>query len=175
MLMLMSECLFLCIFFCCSIPHSRLIARDVRALAELGVTHVLNAAVGVDPVRYVDTSELFYLARNFRCKFMGIPAMDIQSFQLAPYFHETSEFIADALKNREGKVLVHCLQGLSRSATLVLAFLIIKKGMYLKEAVEMVRGKRKIFPNNGFLLQLVDLEVRIQRLNNMNFEPYNLR
>lgn len=76
-----------------------MIARDVRALAELGVTHVLNAAVGVDSVRYVDTSELYYLARKHRCKFMGIPASDIQSFQLAPYFHETSEFIADGLRN----------------------------------------------------------------------------
>lgn len=78
-------------------------ARDVRALAELGVTHVLNAAVGVDPVRYVDTSELFYLARNYPCKFMGIPAMDIQTFQLSPYFQEASEFIADALKTCQGR------------------------------------------------------------------------
>lgn len=74
-----------------------------------------------------------------------------------------------------GKVLVHCLQGLSRSATLVLAFLMIKKGMTVTEAVETVRSKRRIYPNDGFLQQLCDLEMRMQRLNNMSFEPYNLR
>lgn len=74
-----------------------------------------------------------------------------------------------------GKVLVHCLQGLSRSATLVLAFLIIKKGMSVTEAVELVRSKRRIYPNDGFLQQLCDLEMRLTRLNNINFETYNLR
>ncbi len=51
----------------------------------------------------------------------------------------------------------------------------IKKGMTVTEAVEMVRSKRRIYPNDGFLQQLCDLEMRMQRLNNMSFEPYNLR
>lgn len=32
-----------------------------------------------------------------------------------------------------------------------------------------------IYPNDGFLQQLCDLETRINRLNNIGYEPYNLR
>jgi hypothetical protein len=82
----------------------RIIAKDVKALGRLGVTHILNAACGVDSIRYVDTSELFYLARDYKCRFLGIPAMDNAAFQLHRYFNETSAFIDDALtKCDDGK------------------------------------------------------------------------
>lgn len=59
---------------------------------------------------------------------------------------------------RAGKVLVHCARGVSRSATLTLAFLMIKEGLTLVEAVEAVRRRRNILPNVGFLNQLCHLD-----------------
>ena len=52
---------------------------------------------------------------------------------------------------------MHCQSGVSRSATIVLAFLMTKRSMDLTEAVKTVRRKRKINPNDGFLKQLCDL------------------
>lgn len=75
----------------------------MRALSRLGITHIINAAMGVDPARFVDTSELFYLARNYKCKFLGIPALDAHTFQLHRYFNEVSHFIDDALGSSNGK------------------------------------------------------------------------
>lgn len=57
-----------------------------------------------------------------------------------------------------GKVLVHCARGISRSATLALAFLMIKERLTLVEAVEVVRRRRNILPNVGFLNQLCHLD-----------------
>ena len=52
---------------------------------------------------------------------------------------------------------MHCQQGVSRSASIVLAFLMLKRSMDIKEAVKTVRAKREIFPNDGFLKQLCEL------------------
>lgn len=57
-----------------------------------------------------------------------------------------------------GKVLVHCAMGLSRSATLVLAYLMIHENMKLEDAIEAVSANRNISPNEGFLEQLRQLD-----------------
>ena len=62
-----------------------------------------------------------------------------------------------------GRVFVHCLMGVSRSATLVLAFLMIAEGLRLQEAVAAVRPHRDICPNPGFLQQLRSLDMTLER------------
>lgn len=58
-------------------------------------------------------------------------------------------------------MLVHCARGVSRSATLVLAYLMIYERLTVAEAIEAVRGHRNILPNVGFLEQLRDLDARL--------------
>ena len=130
-------------------------ALCVMRLKSLGVTHVLNAACGKDPAfGLINTSRNFYQASGIR--FLGIEAYDMSSFCLSPHFREAADFIQSALDCR-GKVYVHCKMGISRSATLVLAYLMIKKGMTAQEAVRTVRSRRQIIPNDGFLKQLCQL------------------
>lgn len=57
--------------------------------------------------------------------------------------------------------MVHCKVGASRSATIVIAFLMIKRHMTVQEAVRMVRSKREIAPNEGFLQQLCNLNDKL--------------
>lgn len=54
----------------------------------------------------------------------------------------------------KGRVLVHCVSGVSRSAAIVIAFLMLKRRMSFKEAIKSVREKRCICPNDGFMTQL---------------------
>ena len=66
------------------------------------------------------------------------------------YFGECFDFIKG-----EDKVLVHCSQGASRSATIVIAYLMWSKKMPYKEALEFVKKKRSVIrPNPGFKAQL---------------------
>uniref|UniRef100_A0A671YNL6 Dual specificity protein phosphatase n=1 Tax=Sparus aurata TaxID=8175 RepID=A0A671YNL6_SPAAU len=122
-------------------------ARDKSLLAGLGVTHVVNAA---DGPQHIDTGPRFY--EDTDILYHGVEAADCKQFDLCPFFTETADFIHGALR-QEGKVLVHCARGVSRSATLTLAFLMIKEGLTLVEAVEAVRRRRNILPNVGFLNQ----------------------
>jgi atypical dual specificity phosphatase len=58
---------------------------------------------------------------------------------------------------------VHCFQGISRSATIICAYVIAtaQHSMTATEAVEFVQGKRKIVcPNLGFRVQLEEYAIR---------------
>ncbi len=60
-----------------------------------------------------------------------------------------------------GKVLVHCARGVSRSATLVLAYLMIYEKLAVAEAINAVCVHRNILPNAGFLQQLRQLDYNL--------------
>jgi len=123
-------------------------ARDLAFLKGLGVTHVLNA-----------TSEVRnYFEKEPGFSYFNTPCMDTDAADLSPFFDAAVAFIHEA--RQEGhSVLVHCQQGVSRSAALVLAYLIKADKKTLTEAYTLLRNKRsscKVRPN--FLKQLVTWE-----------------
>lgn len=77
-------------------------------------------------------------------------------FVLDCFCHSYEQF--DAVTCFAGTVLVHCAVGLSRSATLVLAYLMIRQNMTLVEAIKTVKDHRGVTPNRGFLRQLSGLD-----------------
>ena len=61
-------------------------------------------------------------------------------------------------------LLLRCCLGVSRSATIVLAYLMKYHHRTLKEAFEYLIEKRpQIWPNEGFLLQLIRYETELMR------------
>uniref|UniRef100_A0A8C4VH48 Dual specificity protein phosphatase n=1 Tax=Gopherus evgoodei TaxID=1825980 RepID=A0A8C4VH48_9SAUR len=139
-----SPILTLCSLLC------RDIAANRRELARLHITHILNASHS----KWRGGAE-YYEGTGIR--YLGIEAHDSPSFDMSPYFHPSADFIHQALSERGGRILVHCAVGVSRSATLVLAYLMIRHRMTLVEAIKTVKDHRGIIPNRGFLHQLVFL------------------
>ncbi|XP_029977988.1 dual specificity phosphatase DUPD1-like [Sphaeramia orbicularis] len=127
-------------------------AKDKSLLEDLGITHVVNAAHGP---QHIDTGPHFYKDTNI--VYHGVEAADCKDFDLSPFFTETADFIHTAL-SQKGKVLVHCARGISRSATLVLSYLMITQNLTVVAAVKTVRQHRNILPNVGFLKQLCQLD-----------------
>ena len=75
-------------------------------------------------------------------------AEDAENFDLYRYFDECANFIRDQIKNTN--VFVHCYAGISRSASIVIAYMIKHLGYSLKEALRKVKGARSIVePNSG--------------------------
>ncbi|KAH9424493.1 Dual specificity protein phosphatase 3 [Dermatophagoides pteronyssinus] len=132
-------------------------ALCIHLLKRLGITHVLNAACGRQRnLGLVNTSESFY--RNAQIEFMGIEALDMSSFPLYQHFQSAANFIEMAVdKTPNGKILVHCGEGISRSSTLVIAYLMLKKSMTVTDSIRSIVKYRNILPNQGFLLQLCQL------------------
>ncbi|AAF33556.1 Tyrosine serine phosphatase 2 [Spodoptera exigua multiple nucleopolyhedrovirus] len=77
------------------------------------------------------------------------------------HFDSTYSFIVRKLG--EGKrVYVHCHAGVSRSATIVVYFLMKHYNIGLAEAYQIVVDRRNIRPNNSFLRQLQMAESQME-------------
>nr|XP_006211656.2 dual specificity phosphatase DUPD1 isoform X2 [Vicugna pacos] len=131
-------------------------ALDRYGLQKAGFTHVLNAAHG----RWnVDTGPDYY--RDMAIEYHGVEADDLPSFDLSVFFYPAAAFIDAALRYDQNKILVHCAMGRSRSATLVLAYLMIHRSMTLVDAIQQVAKNRCVLPNRGFLKQLRELDKQL--------------
>ncbi|KAM9313275.1 dual specificity protein phosphatase 26 [Gastrophryne carolinensis] len=131
------------------------IAANKRELYQLHITHILNAVHS----RWRGGEEYY---RDMNISYMGIEAQDSPTFDMSIHFNAAADFIHRALREK-GKILVHCAVGVSRSATLVLAYLMIYHRMTLVEAINTVKEKRGIIPNRGFLRQLIELESTLKK------------
>ena len=68
-------------------------------------------------------------------------------------------FNLEDIKSKGGKILVHCRAGISRSATICIAYLMRKYNHTLDQAYEFIKKRRAaISPNFNFLGQLLKLE-----------------
>ncbi|NXU72062.1 DUPD1 phosphatase, partial [Oreotrochilus melanogaster] len=143
-------------------------ALDRYSLEKAGFTHILNAAHGE---RNVNTGPEYY--QDMTVEYHGVEADDLPTFDLSQFFYSASKFIDNALQDERNKVLVHCAMGRSRSATLVLAYLMIYKNMSVVDAIEQVSRHRCILPNRGFLKQLreLDIALALQRTNTQTSPP----
>ncbi|XP_041753189.1 dual specificity protein phosphatase 26 [Coregonus clupeaformis] len=128
-------------------------ATNVRQLANHRVTHVLNA----NHSKRRDGAET-YLGMNI--KYFGIEAHDSCNFDMSVNFQTAADFIHRAL-SEGGIVLVHCAVGVSRSATLVLAYLMLRQNLTLVDAICAVKDNRGVIPNRGFLRQLINLDSKL--------------
>mmetsp|Transcript_19354 Transcript_19354/g.21532 ORF Transcript_19354/g.21532 Transcript_19354/m.21532 type:complete len:196 (-) Transcript_19354:52-639(-) len=113
-------------------------------LLKSGVTHVLP--VGESMPRPFPEDFKYYPKR--------IEIDDSEVEDLLSHFDECIEWIDEALK--DGKIYVHCAAGISRSATVVSAYVMKKQSISAAKAEEHVRSRREqIMPNKGFKKQLL--------------------
>ena len=74
-------------------------------------------------------------------------------------------------KNNTGRILVHCSAGMSRSPTIVAAFLMKRRQMTLMQALKQIVDVRpQVCPNPGFIQQLKDLEIELYGLSASSLE-----
>ena len=91
---------------------------------------------------------------------------DDHTENISLYFNEIENII-----KREKCVLVNCIAGISRSSTIVLAYLIKHLNLNLKEAFLYVRKKRnQICPNKKFMENLLDYEFSIFGKNSLTYK-----
>ena len=125
-------------------------ARDKKILKELNISNILICAEGC---------EKFYPDEyNYKILYLD----DAVDEDLLNWLKEGFDFIDSSKDN----VYVHCVMGISRSASVVIAYLMYKYHKTYNEAYEDVYNKRKVIsPNIGFQKQLKKFE-KILKDNN---------
>jgi len=133
-------------------------ARDIKFLQTIGITHVLNTAEGTR-LGQVSTSEEYYKGSGITYK--GLCIVDLPVVKISEFFDECCDFIELALQGN-GRILVHCLMGMSRSVTMVLAYLMRNKKMWAVDALQTVLDHRStVRPNDGFLRQICEYDQKL--------------
>ncbi|KAK9886952.1 hypothetical protein WA026_019209 [Henosepilachna vigintioctopunctata] len=122
-----------------------------KHLLESGITHIICVRQDIEAhfIRPQFTDTFTYLTLDIA---------DSATENIIRFFPQVKKFIDGAIMNNQ-KVLVHGNNGTSRSATLVLAYIMEKFGLTSVDAFKMVKAKRFcIHPNVGFIAQLKEYE-----------------
>jgi dual specificity MAP kinase phosphatase len=140
-------------------------ASNKEALKEQGITHILSVFNGCYEI-YPD---------DFTYKIIHIN--DDTWEDISKYFDETNEFIQRSIKNKNNKIMIHCQKGISRSVTILVAYIIWNKNNNKKiekdnitneitNIINEIKTHRPIAePNEGFKYCL---KKYIEKINNYN-------
>jgi len=132
-------------------------AANLRFLETNKITHIVNlAADGPDAPETVKNNEFFREKPNFVYWSINIADQNEGGMALMQALREGRclKFIFDALQKKH-RVLCHCHKGVSRSATVCVAYLVEYKNQSLIEAMETCKNSRRsVKVNKGFMKAL---------------------
>ncbi|XP_058702134.1 dual specificity protein phosphatase 22-A-like isoform X4 [Poecile atricapillus] len=120
-------------------------SEDHENLLRKGVTHILSVHNHAKPV----LEDMTYLC---------ISASDSSSQNLLQHFKECIQFIHEC-RLAGGGCLVHCLAGVSRSSTILVAYLMTVTELGWESCLAATKAVRSyVSPNPGFQQQLQEYE-----------------
>ena len=129
-------------------------ASTVTDLKNLKITNIINCSGDLCENLTPESSllNIDYLTLNIR---------DNVSENIESLFFKCINYI-NKVKENNGRVLIHCYKGVSRSVSIVIAYLIYLYRWTYDEAFDFVQSKRSIAnPNIGFYLQLKTFHKRL--------------
>ena len=120
--------------------------KSSKQIQEQHITHILN----------VSTQQHKTVIEGII--YMNTPFYDSPEAHLISKLHDTLNFIHTAV-SQGGKVLVHCQAGISRSVSIVIAYLMWSEKKSFDKILEHVKSKRQCAdPNDNFRAQLLIFE-----------------
>uniref|UniRef100_K7KQT9 Protein-tyrosine-phosphatase MKP1 n=1 Tax=Glycine max TaxID=3847 RepID=K7KQT9_SOYBN len=129
------------------------VAKSQELLRRHGITHVLNCVGFVCPE---------YFKTDFVYKTLWL--RDSPSEDITSILYDVFDYFED-VRQQGGRMFVHCCQGVSRSTSLVIAYLMWREGQSFEDAFHYVKNARGVTnPNMGFACQLLQCQKRVHAM-----------
>lgn len=129
-----------------------------------GITHIVNVALecGQDHVARQEWQD-YNREKGVPCEYFHFEWVDRPEQDIIAEINEPLEKIHTAREeNAANKVLVHCIQGISRSASVILCYLMVYEKMSLESAYTLLKNRRPVAsPRKEFLEQLGSYECKL--------------
>jgi len=132
-------------------PYSAAMKSKLDILVDERITHIVCIRQSI---------EAHFIRPNFpdRFKYLVLDIADTLTENIIQHFPKIKRFLDDCFATG-GKALVHGNAGISRSAALVIAYIMEMYGLSYRRAFFLVQKKRFcINPNEGFAQQLQEYE-----------------
>lgn len=122
-------------------------SQDKSYLKKKGITSIIEISHKKQEIKFPKDFTYYQFIFN-----------DKENVNLEDHLYPILKVLEEETK--KGIVFIHCLKGVSRSASVVIAFLILKKGLTFEVAFDYVRSKRFcINPNSSFLNTLKSFKI----------------
>ena len=122
-------------------------ANNLEEIRRLRINYILNCASDIK-INNLPTD----------VKYCHLDMIDSPQLNIFQYFGKAFAFIESARKNN-CNILIHCKLGISRSTSILIAYMIKHYGYSVKKSLDLIKSKRKqVNPNNGFINQLYSFE-----------------
>ncbi|KAJ1435613.1 protein-tyrosine phosphatase-like protein, partial [Ochromonadaceae sp. CCMP2298] len=124
------------------------VAGNRALLLEMGITHIVNCSASVVENAFSEDPTLRYLSLSM---------VDGRQDDICWFLPEVVQFIMRA-RSVNGKILIHCEKGISRSCSYAIAYRIWATGDSWKTCFNFVKKRRKVCaPNTAFTCNLIEL------------------
>lgn len=119
---------------------------NIIMLQALGITNILTCAAFVPLFHFREDSS----DGSGGIRYLRLPLYDSLDEDILRYLPTACQFIDDCLARGE-KVLIHCQAGVSRSASVCIAWLMLRRGLSYQQAYMAVKSRRScVNPNDRF-------------------------
>lgn len=143
----------------------RFSARNIDSLKSLGINYVLMLSEVKTPQAVSDRYTTEHMT------YQRLPSSDEEDDNIIMLFPDILDF-NNRVKQANGKGLIFCSYGVSRSTTAVLAIM-LHDNKNLKDAIAQLKALHpKTFPNKGFFEQLLEEERNVFGSNSLSMDDY---
>lgn len=107
--------------------------------------------------------------KDMTAEYFYFPCQDIPTNLISTLFDEISDLI-HSYRMQNKKVFIHCVAGKSRSVSFVIIYLMKYLNYSLNTAYEYVDNLREIYPNLGFVNQMMQYELNTTNQSTLDYD-----